>query len=158
MRTDKFDQLMSERVRQSACPCCDGEEWTLMAVSDGPAPPISITLPGGEGYMFKPTGWPVVGLSCDHCGYVRLHSLTVLEEAQEVPLVSALPVDCILPAESAISAYTIEQLFASEGVVRVLAWAYKNPEQFGIQKTSPEYLQIARAEMYGRVKMGRGKI
>lgn len=72
-------RLLRERIKNSQCPLCETDSWSLHV----PAGATGVALPWSTGDSFFMSGSPAALLTCKCCGYIRLHSLSVLSEALE---------------------------------------------------------------------------
>lgn len=83
LNTEKLAKLLNERVVDSSCPFCKCDDWALPL----PAYATGVSLPWGKGSTYFMNGTPAAMLQCKHCGFIRLHSLSVLEGALEEVMV-----------------------------------------------------------------------
>lgn len=88
LNTEKLAQLLTDRVRHSACLLCDSDDWELPSHTGI----TGVALPWGNGIDYFMTGSPAVMLVCKCCGNIRLHSLDTLKEAlEEVEMINVGP-------------------------------------------------------------------
>ena len=64
-----FLEQLSERGASRVCPVCGREEWVGM----GGGAPDAIALLSQTAGAGEPNAYPVFGLYCDNCGFIRLH-------------------------------------------------------------------------------------
>ena len=63
---------------ENACPSCGSREWTIIGNEEHTA--SIIMFPGTGGWGFPLPRMPVAPIVCKNCGFLRLHSLKVIEE------------------------------------------------------------------------------
>ena len=76
-------RVLDERGARLECPVCDRNEWLSMSLSGEMETLVLLTgLRSVSGEIAATVnlnwGFPVVGVYCSNCGYVRLHRLDVL--------------------------------------------------------------------------------
>jgi len=74
--TSRLAQIFKERLTNDDCPFCEQAEWELPLQSGA----TGVGLPWVRGTEYLQCGVPAVMLNCKHCGFIRLHSLSVLSD------------------------------------------------------------------------------
>jgi hypothetical protein len=66
---------LKQRGATARCPFCRHEEWIGMGIGR----PDTLTLLSDTNEEGEPNAYPVFGMYCNKCGFVRLHHRAVLE-------------------------------------------------------------------------------
>ncbi|GLO27609.1 hypothetical protein PPUJ21368_54400 [Pseudomonas putida] len=74
---EDFAEFLQEKTPESICPACGHDDWTVICPpqsESGNAFRMRITLTDGP----RPASMSVLGIYCDHCGYIRSHMARVV--------------------------------------------------------------------------------
>jgi len=64
-------QTLADRATLNRCPFCERDQWIA-------AEPIFVDVDPKVGPFIAGDGLPVLPLVCENCGFVRMHSTTIL--------------------------------------------------------------------------------
>jgi hypothetical protein len=74
--TGRLANIFKQRIKNTECPFCEHDEWELPLQAGA----TGVGLPWARGNEYLRSGTPAVMLNCKYCGFIRLHSLSVLAD------------------------------------------------------------------------------
>ncbi|MFJ7282162.1 hypothetical protein [Pseudomonas sp. NPDC099000] len=74
--TGRLADIFKARIKNTECPFCEHDEWELPLQAGA----TGVGLPWSCGKEYLRSGTPAVMLNCTYCGFIRLHSLSVLAD------------------------------------------------------------------------------
>lgn len=69
----KLPAALSQKGASPACSSCGKNSWGIVPKV------VAITISEDHGFTVPPPHIPVAAMICNHCGFVRIHSLIVLD-------------------------------------------------------------------------------
>lgn len=82
---DKVIAFFRDRHVDQKCPCCSGDQWTIITrIQDFSPGLVSMKIDEtGFGHDLAFHGIPVVTVECQNCAFIRLHSWKTIAEWDE---------------------------------------------------------------------------
>lgn len=75
---EDFKAFLSEKVKVHACPCCQTNAWGILGSNEFGLGIIAFQK--NAGFTVPPPHVPVFGVSCNTCGYIRLHATGMIAQ------------------------------------------------------------------------------